>query len=276
MTISDTLTQPPTVHVNAPLEAREHARRQLLRAAAVRHPGLAEVTQVCIDDGGVVATYAVPSNARAVQFMPPATSTDVVRLLAPVAAGLALLHDAGLVHGAVGVDRLWRCDLLNGILGPGPGVGDAPDDVHDFAALLESLLPDRSVGGDIAHLLIVAQDPEIGVRPSMARIAAVLDAADRRLHPPVSPPAQRRASYEPEGRASEATPDGLPTAIAVRSQRRARHAAPVGRPAVRLSWRVIAVALGVGAVAILGLGAVSGADVPAMCPAPPALSGVAE
>lgn len=276
MTISDTLTTTVRVDVAAgprPMAgaSREQARRQVLRAAVIRHPGLAEVTQVTLDDRGVIVDYAVPADASHAQSVPPLTGNDVIRLLTPVAAALALLHDAGYVHGAIGLDRLWLRESGGGLLGPGSGVGEAADDVRDLVAVLDAMVPHHSVGSDVAHLIVAGSDPDPALRPSMARIAAVLDAADRRVRPPMSPPAQRRSPMEPSDRSSSS---GAPAqAVAVPS--RGRHASPRGaawpsRRAARavrrrLSWRAFAVAIGVGVVALMGLNAVSGADTPAPC-----------
>ena len=279
MSIHEPLAIAPTILVTAPPEWRDRVRRDMLRVAVVRHPGLAEVTRVAVADDGVEAEYAVPPSSQRVLSGDALAGDAAVSVLAPVAAGLALLHDAGLVHGAVGIDRLWRRADGAGLLGPGSGAGAPADDVRDFALMLERLLPERSVGSDIAHLLIAGGDPDPALRPSMARIAAVLDAASRRAHPLTSPPAHRRVPVAPAAAASPLAagagvrhPGGAAARRGGLTRRRARHAAsaPVGRWPLRLSWRVLAVAVGIGAVAFVGIGAVRGADAPPVCPVTPA------
>ena len=279
MSIYESLAIAPTILVAAPSELRDRVRRDMLRVAVVRHPALAEATRVSVADDGVEAEYAVPPGSQRILAGDALPGDAVVSVLAPVAAGLALLHDAGLAHGAVGIDRLWRRTDGAGVLGPGPGAGAPTDDVRDFALMLERLLPDRSVGSDIAHLLIAGGDPDPTMRPSMARVAAVLDAASRRAHPLTSPPAHRRALVAPAAAASPLAegagprqPGGSTARHGGLTRRRARHAAsaPVGRLRVPLSWRVLAVAVGVLAVAFIGVGAVRGDDAPAMCPVMPA------
>lgn len=285
MSIYEPLAIVPTVLVTAPPEVRDRVRRDMLRVAVVRHPGLAEVTRVSVADDGVEAEYAVPPASQRILLGDALAGDAAVSLLAPVAAGLALLHDADLVHGAVGIDRLWRRADGAGVLGPGSGTGAPADDVRDLALMLEQLLPERSVGSDIAHLLVAGGDPDPALRPSMARMAAVLDAASRRAHPLTSPPAHRRALVAPAAAASPLAegagprqPGGSTARHGGLTRRRARHAAsaPVGRLRVPLSWRALAVAVGILAVAFIGVGAVRGDDAPAMCPVMPAADAISD
>ena len=262
MTILDATTEAPAVVIPAPRESRERIRRDVSSAALIRHPGLAEVTSVAVVDSGVSASYVVPVSARPVWAGNMASSEQVVRLMAPVAAGLALLHDAERVHGAIGIDRLWQRADGAGVLGPGPGAGAPADDVRDLLLVLESLLPPHSVGSDIAQLLIAGADPDPQVRPSMSRVAAVLDAANRRSL--TSPPAHRRVPAAPAAAASPLPADAVP-------RRHARHAAsaPVGHLSRWISWRTAAAALGIVFVGLIGINAVNAADAPAVCPVEP-------
>ena len=259
MTILEATAEAPAVLIPAPRESRERIRRDVSSAALIRHPGLAEVTSVAVVDSGVSASYVVPVSARPVTHGEDLSPEQAVRLLAPVAAGLALLHDAERTHGAVGSDRLWaRADGV-GVLGPGPGAGAPTDDVRDFLLMLDSLLPQHSVGSDIAQLLIAGADPDPRLRPSMARVAAVLDAASRRFL--TSPPAHRRVPVTPAAAASP-----LPAVAAPR--RHARHAAsaPVGHLPGWLSWRMAAAALGIAVAGLIGVNVMSTSGTPNMCP----------
>ena len=256
-----------TLRIPVPAPDADRTRREVLRVSAVRHPGLCVVDEVAVTRDGVEVTYAVPDLSRPVSPGEQMEMQDALRLIAPVAAALALLHDAGFVHGGVDIDRLWRRPDGGGVLAPGSGHGDPGDDVRDVALLLQALLPERSVGADIAQALIAGADPDTAVRPSMARMAAILDAAVRRAGPPTSPPAHRRvrASAVLPLAAEPTRPDrgGAPAPAG-----RGRHAvaAPVGRFSIRPSWRLIAVLVGIGGVAYVGLGAIQGGAAPDVCP----------
>lgn len=254
------------------LVERDRVRRQALRVGAVDHPGLAPLRDVAFVGDGLALTWDLPVGAES---MPGTLITPerAVALLAPVAAGLALLHDAGLAHGGVTSATLHVVDGQAVLAGWRPG-GTPTGDVRDVLAILDSLLPSASVGADIAHLLITGADPDPSARPSMARVAAALDQAATRGAPPISPPAHRRA------RMTEAPPPRLadPPQPTPR-QRPGRHAA--GRASagvhatrgtltrgVRIPWRW-GVAIG-GAVvaAFLGLSAVGSAgSAQEICPA---------
>lgn len=268
----------------APSGGSEALRRTIAGAGTVRHPGLAETVSVEASAREIQVSYAVPDGARPLADAETLDRDDVLQLLAPVAAGLALLHDAGFAHGGVARDRLWRRADGSGVLAPGPVIGTPADDVRALGAVLDALLPGRSVGADIAHLLVIAADPDPALRPSMARMAAVLDAARRRRDPdplaqlprrsapPTSPSAHRRTTI---------TPAVSPLAAADGERPRARHAArhaPAGRlslgtiDAVALGrrWRAIVTVLGLVLVAFIGLNAVRGASASDMCRVPAA------
>ncbi|MFM8773937.1 MAG: hypothetical protein ACKOFP_08920 [Actinomycetota bacterium] len=219
------------VPVLSPSDSR---RRALTRAAVVRHPGLVDITSVREVETGLEVSFCPPAGARQVEVDEREwAADDVVRLLAPVAAGLAQLHDADCTHGAVALDRVWVRPDGAGLIAPGIAEGVATDDIRDLVSLMRDLLPAHSVGGDLASLLIMGADPDVSARPSMARVAAILDLARRggqaapvglarrRSAPLTSPPTQRRAGTCPE-------PVVFPLTTPSAKVPRARHAAPAG------------------------------------------------
>ncbi|MBM3689059.1 MAG: hypothetical protein FJW80_05295 [Actinobacteria bacterium] len=256
--IPDSAPLTVVVPVLSPSDSR---RQALTRAAVVRHPGLVDITSVREVETGLEVSFCPPAGARRLEVHEREWSADdVVRLLAPVAAGLAQLHDADCVHGAVTLDRLWvRLDGA-GLVAPGIAHGVATDDVRDLVSLMRDLLPAHSVGGDLASLLIMGSDPDVSARPSMARVAAILGLARRRSAPLTSPPAQRRAGTCPE---HVVFPPTTPSAKVPRP----RHAAPAGRLPRRPTWRMVALIVGTVAAGVLLLGAARGSDAPVVCPA---------
>lgn len=267
MSSTDALPRAATVAVVHPLlPPRDAQRRALARASAIRHPGLAEIIEVAEIDTGLQVSFTLPFGAQPLPVDLPSSPGALVRLLAPIAAGLALLHDAECVHGAVSIASVYARSDGAGVLAPGSGSGAAADDVHDVAAILRDLLPSHSVGSDLAHLVVVGTDPDPSVRPSMARVAAILDLARRRLAPPTSPLAQRRVGTSPE----PLQPAGSPHPAGSATVTRARHAAPAGRPRHRLSWRMIAALAGIAVAGVLAIGATRTSDAPLVCPAPAA------
>ena len=204
---SITIPFPPDIAV------RDGVRRAALRAARVEHPGLAAI-DAHIVPGGVSLAYDVPDGTGPVPASPDAA--DALAILAPVAAGLALLHDAGLAHGGVRIESL-RCTPSGaGVLVGWRPQGSITDDLQGLVSAAHELLPSGSVGSDVAQALVWAADPDpAGVpeeRRTMARLASVLDSARRRLasrpdaDAPVlpSPPALRRL---PAGDPAESSPD---------------------------------------------------------------------
>lgn len=285
MSFADASLVIPTTY-SVPVDPpRDGHRRALARCTLVRHPGLAEITSVDEADGDLTVTWVAPAESRPLSGeVLHITADQAIRALASVAAGLAQLHDADCVHGAVGIERMWVRPDGSGAIAPGTATGTPAGDVHDFVTLLRELLPSHSVGGDLAHLLVIGSDPDPDARPSMARVAAVLDVARRRLAPPSSPPAQRRAGTCPEpaawpgetARPSSSAPLSQATPSAKVS--RARHAASAGRPSRRPSWRVTAALVGVAIAGVLVIGAARSPQAPLVCPAaatpqtPPAVS----
>lgn len=272
MSSTDALPRAATVAVVHPLlPPRDAQRRVLARASAIRHPGLAEIIEVAEIDTGLQVSFALPFGAQPLPVDLPSSPEALVRLLAPITAGLALLHDAECVHGAVSIASVYARSDGAGVLAPGSGSGAIADDVHDVVAILRDLLPSHSVGSDLAHLIVVGTDPDPSVRPSMARVAAILDLARRRLAPPTSPLAQRRAGTCPEPQPPlSGLPAGSPHPAGSATVTRARHAAPAGRPRHRLSWRMAAALAGIAVAGVLAIGAVRSSDAPLVCPAPAA------
>jgi len=250
------------------LVERDRIRRQALRVGAVRHDGLAPLREAAFAGEGLALTWEIPLDAE-----PLAAGIGALAALAPVAAGLALLHDAGLAHGAITQASIHVHDGHGVVSGWRPG-GSPERDVADLVALLDACLPSGSVDADVAQVLIAGTDPDPSSRPSMARIAAVLERASRMSYAVVSPPAHRRARFE---EAPSTPPRATPvTARAVvdpgRRGRHAAHAAPAGPlslAGVRMPWRWGVAIVGAAAAAFLGFSALGSAgSAQEMCPAP--------
>ena len=172
------------------LVERDRVRRQALRVGAIEHPGLAPLRSADFAGAGLALTWAVPADSHAMD-----SGDDAIAVLAPIAAGLALLHDAGVAHGGVTADAVHVSGGRGLLTGWRPG-GSPADDVADLIGLLDAALPSGSVGADVVQLLVAGVDPDQQVRPSMARVASVLDSTSRCASPPISPPAQRRARLD--------------------------------------------------------------------------------
>jgi hypothetical protein len=297
--ITTLLTLPPD------LVERDRVRRQALRAGAIEHPGLAPLRSADFAGDGLALTWAVPVDSH-----PMGSNDDAIAVLAPIAAGLAVLHDAGVAHGGVTADAVHVSGGRGLITGWRPG-GSPADDVAALIGLLDAALPSGSVGADVVHLLVAGVDPDPDVRPSMARVASVLDSASRCASPPVSPPAQRRARFDDALPPRTAPPVAatVPPSRSVGAPRHdrltrpsgsGRHAAPrapagwPGRSAKpplsgsfasfvalpRIPWRWGVALGGAAAVALLGMSALgSSGSAQEICPAPmpaqaPAQAGV--
>lgn len=284
-TITTLLALPPD------LVERDRVRRQALRVGAVRHEGLAPLREVAFAGEGLALTWEVPGEREGLVH-----DDSVLAALAPVAAGLALLHDAGLAHGGVSEANV-HVQAGRGVLsGWRPG-GTPEGDVAALVALIDSSLPSASVGAEMAQILIAGSDPDPAARPSMARIAAALDraavwpggAAEPPLSgysaPPISPPAHRRARVVHEGeadtsslRALASSGSKVATGPMVHPRGRGRHAVSSGPRAatavsIRLPWRWGVALAGVAAAAFLGMSALGSAgSAQEICPAVPATS----
>ena len=282
-TITTLLALPPD------LVERDRVRRQALRVGAVRHEGLAPLREVAFAGEGLALMWEVPEEREGLVH-----DDSVLAALAPVAAGLALLHDAGLAHGGVSEANV-HVQAGRGVLsGWRPG-GTPEGDVASLVALIDSSLPSASVGAEIAQILIAGSDPDPAARPTMARIAAALDraavwpggAAEPPLSgytaPPISPPAHRRARVVHDGeadtsslRALASSGSKVATGPMVHPRGRGRHAASSGPRAattlsIRLPWRWGVALAGVAAAAFLGMSALGSAgSAQEICPAVPA------
>ena len=249
---------------------RDRVRRQALRAGAIRHEGLAALRDAAFVSEGLALTWEIPANAVGCDGS-TADAAEILRLMTPIAAGLAVLHDAGLAHGGVSVSAIHDDHGVGILTGWLPG-GDAAQDVRDVVSVLQSWLPSGSVGADIAQMLIMGADPDPTVRPTMARLAAALERASSRALPPTSPPAHRRARV-----AETPAPPPRPVSSsegAPPRPSRGRHAArrvPAGRSTGErrpVPWRWGVAGLGAAMAAFLGFTAVGSAEVE--CPAAPA------
>lgn len=269
-----------TIALPPDLAQRDRCRRAFQRLARIHHDALAPISEVSIVPEGVCHTTHVPDDALPLADPSPQfTVTDALTLLTPVAAALALVHDSGLVCGPVSATAVWRCSDGRGLLVPAAArtqvlSTDSSEDVADFVALLAQLLPENSVGADVVGILIAGADPDPLLRPSMARVSAVLDLALRSLPEgqympaPVSPQAHRRARPLQVTHEEAPSPGPVPPASESREGRsRGRHAASArtvsDRLPVRLSWRWGVVLVGVITASLIGLSAV-GADEPAV------------
>lgn len=269
--ITTLLTLPPD------LVERDRVRRQALRAGAVQHDGLAPLRSAAFAGEGLALTWAIPEGSSLIS-----STDDPIVALAPIAAGLALLHDAGLAHGGVSSDAVHVSEGRGCLAGWRPG-GTPEGDVLALVGMLDHLLPRGSVGADVVQALIAGADPDPSARPSMARVAAVLDGAARRHSPPISPPAQRRARLddappprmvEPVAATVPARRAHEPTSSAPRARgRHAAHRAPAGptlstAALVRVSWRWGVALAGVAVATFLGMSSVGSAgSAQHMCPA---------
>jgi hypothetical protein len=279
-TITTLLALPPD------LVERDRVRRQALRVGAVRHEGLAPLREVVFAGEGLALTWEVPVTSEDL-----VADASALSALAPVAAGLALLHDGGLAHGGVSEANVHLRAGRGVLSGWRPG-GTPEGDVAALVALIDSFLPSASVGAEIAQILIAGSDPDPAARPSMARIAAALDraavwpggAAEPHLAgytaPPISPPAHRRARVVHEDEASTSSLRALAssgpkvaTGPMVHPRGRGRHAASQGPRAatalsIRLPWRWGVALAGVTAAAFLGMSALGSAgSAQEICPA---------
>lgn len=240
------------------LALRDRYRRAAQRFARIGHPALAPLHDVVIVPEGLALTFEIPAGATAVAD--DLTGPEALALLAPVAAALAQAHDAGQSHGCVSRAHLRRLSDGSGLLVSWTPDGRPEDDVADFAELLADVLPEGSMGSDVVAVMISAADPDPAARPSMARIAAVLDLAAR-SHPPamVSPPAVRRRQPVEEAMVVE----DRPARRSMRQDRSSRPAGP-GRHAARthrrppLRW--LLASAGIAAIGVLGINAVSADD----------------
>lgn len=229
---------------------RDRARRVALRAARVEHPGLASL-DARIVPGGVSFEYGVPDGTGPLPALP--TAEEALAILAPVAAGLALLHDAGLAHGDVRLESLRRTAAGAGVLVGWRPDGEVAGDLEGLVAAAHALLPSGSVGSEVAQALVWAGDPDpSGVpeeRRTMARLASVLESARRRLTArpagdpavPPSPPALRRVpAVDPGASAPDTRGVGVVGGAGTRDSSATPHATPAAtlrilRPAGRVS-----------------------------------------
>ncbi|MFZ4510608.1 MAG: hypothetical protein ACOYNJ_06570 [Candidatus Nanopelagicales bacterium] len=260
------------------LVERDRVRRQALRVAAVRHEGLSPLREVAFAGEGLALTWEIPVESESLVM-----GEGALAALAPVAAGLALLHDAGLAHGGISQGSLHVHDGRGVLCGWQPG-GTPEADVHDLVALLHACLPPSSVSADVAHLLIAGADPDPETRPSMAKVAAVLEHASAVHAPLISPPAHRRARIgeAPPPRPAESLAADVAPRRSVTATVRGRHAArraPAGTPGARLAgvrmpWRWGIAIAGTALAGFLGLSAMGSAgSAQQMCPAPSSADG---
>ena len=183
-----------TVLLPADVEVRARTRRASVQAASIRHPGLAGL-DAQIEADGLRLRYLLPDDARPLDDS-DIDAAGVLALMSPIAAALALLHDAGIAHGGVHRDHVYATELGYGVLcGWRPGA-DPAEDVLALSQLVVDLLPSASVGADLAQALVWAADPDPAVRPSMARLAGLLHRSRQagRLCRPDGDPAHRRSA----------------------------------------------------------------------------------
>ena len=274
-TITTLLALPPD------LVERDRIRRQALRAGGVVHPGLAGLRSAAFAGDGLALTWEVPAGSAGI-----GPADDPIAVLAPIASGLALLHDAGLAHGGVTADAVHVREGSGCLTGWRPG-GTPADDVAALVGVLDAWLPQGSVGADVVQVLVAGADPDPATRPTMARVAAVLAGSAVRAVPLISPPAQRRARLDdaPPPRVAQPLAATVPASRASESAmsapgargRHAAHRAPAGfwdsarrsPSGLRVPWRWGVALAGAAAVAFLGLSALGSAgSAQVMCPAP--------
>ena len=260
------------------LVERDRIRRHALRVGAVRHDGLAPLREAAFAGEGLALTWEIPVDTESLTV-----GEHALAVLAPVAAGLALLHDAGLAHG--GVSRACVHVHAGGGVLTGWRPGGSPEgDVADLVALLDACLPSASVGADVAQILITGADPDPAARPSMARVAAALERASRTSYVVTSPPAHRRARLDeapaaprPEAPLAPPSAHAPRRSVAPARGRHAAHAAPAGRvnfSGIRVPLRWGVAIAGAAAAAFLGFSALGSAgSAQEICPAPASAEG---
>lgn len=260
------------------LSVRDDARRQAVRACSIRHPALVDVIGAQLVPGGILVQYAEPREAVPVEAgaVPFGDADAALRILAPIAAGLAHLHDAGLGHGGVALGNIMVRDDGAGLLVGWRPRASIAQDVADLCDVALTLLPPGSVHAELAQPLVLGSDSDPQVRPSMARLAAAFEAARR--HPPASPIARRTS---PSGLVVDGPAGAERDMIGLlRGARAARptEEAPAGhaRHAARrpVRWRWVATAAGVALLAVLGMGAVRASDGPPPDPTEAVVDGV--
>src|SRR6266540_2919501 len=155
-------------------------RREVAVAATVEHPALAAVYDL-VDDGGqpvlvmeLVDGVTLHELVRRHGPLPPRRSAQ---LAAEVLAGLAAMHQAGVLHGAVSPGTL--------LVTPAGAAGAAPELAGWLGSVVARLLAADPAGrpsaGDAARLLVETAPASVPLRLPEAPTAAA--------HPPVEQPA---------------------------------------------------------------------------------------
>lgn len=148
------------------LAARSGAVRKLHRIDAVANPAVERNLSYGWHENRLwraTPRYAGHSLRDLVEERGLSTS-EAIEVFAPVARGLGALHDQGVVHGDLSLERIWlvregddrTVPVLNGlevwITGEGAGTATPAEDIHAFAVtLLHALEPTtRAATGGIA------------------------------------------------------------------------------------------------------------------------------
>lgn len=248
----------------------EEAKR--LEAAA--HPGVVELLGCAETGDGWELRLA--HGGRPVATAGPLPAPAVATLVAGVAATLADLHDAGIVHGRIDGTHVLIADRGRGVvcgLGAEP-IGATPaDDVAALGALLVTLL------GDGAELEPIPERRWFGRRPwtGWERRSLLLLADQACAEPPSRRPTARRLAAA----IADAVPSAHPPAVSSERPSRPRHAAAsatteatVGPQRLadpeRADHRPRLASLGAAVAATVALGAVAVAVVRPDAPAIPA------
>ncbi|MBO3093715.1 hypothetical protein [Cellulomonas dongxiuzhuiae] len=220
---------------DVPVDGSLAARAGVL--TGLDHPHLARVLAVDPLGPGRVALVCEhvpgPTLAAVRAARPPLADGEVVTVAVPVAQALAVLHAAGLAHGAVGADRVVvrpggvpvLVDLRGALRGVGTATGDVhrlvaallglmpPLDAHLAAGLedavrlrdaLEALLRGRATPDDVVEAVFAVASPEPVQVPEADELAGAQVALETgRSGVPrstVPPPPPRRARREPRRR----------------------------------------------------------------------------
>jgi hypothetical protein len=163
---------------------------RLEREAAVLerldHPGVVSLVALRAGDDGSVALVTAFVGGASLAEQPPASASEVVGLLAAVAATLSHAHAAGLAHGALTADQILRATDGSPVIAGWGWVGEdssspsADQDVVALGQLVHALLggQDGDTAAAARALAARATVPDGAARPTIEALAASLRAID--------------------------------------------------------------------------------------------------
>ena len=116
-----------------PADCADTALRAVESVAAVRHPHLLPVIDVCQDEDRVAVICPWPSGGRLAELVirrGRLTAGETLTVLIPLARALAVCHDTGIRHGEVSPETVWFDGTGRPLLGS-PAVSRLIADVND-------------------------------------------------------------------------------------------------------------------------------------------------